>query len=562
MLPRPPCRPDLPHPRRPPLRPREPAGHIRNTCPIPSIVTRGGLTHGSARDENGVRVRLTSVEAENFRGFGKAEIPLRDQITVIIGENNAGKSTLLDALRLLTDPLDDRRSLYWDTDDVARIPSADNATLVANYELTTPSQHGLYGQAVVPGTDRVRYAVTFTPPPDARLRGRISWTAGNGATTDRDPEPAARDRLRHVYLPPLRDAHRELSTSSGARVRTILKYLLAETGDTEEGLVKHVQSAFGEVLGHRVFQTTSRAIRGPLADMTAGARRQTSDLAFADPDLLSISRALRIRMNEYGLSPREVAESGLGYANLLFIATVLVELRASRQQDLTLFLVEEPEAHLHPQLQALLLGYLRDAARLTNQAPGTDGFASRIQIVVATHSPQLASSTSVDDLVVLKRTRFHGAGGPTSAPSATAPARAESAPTRACAEPSGPAAAAHGVDERGPESGIRPVPLGQLGLPDGTTAKLQRYLDATRSAMFFAPRVLLVEGLAEALLLPVFAHRVLAPPEPEAVFPLLDEETTPEPSKSGPSELPGSGFEARRSCLSTASTSSRTSASC
>ena len=162
-------------------------------------------------------------------------------------------------------------------------------------------------------------------------------------------------------------------------------------------------SRFGEVEAHPVITAATSRIGTRLSRLTSGAYEQSAGLGFAATSVQALARALRVRMADAGLVPREIAESGMGYANLLFIATVLAQLDAAREADLTLLLVEEPEAHLHPPLQALLLDYLRDAAAASRTAPPAGRWRGYLQVVITSHAPSLAASADVADLVILQR---------------------------------------------------------------------------------------------------------------------------------------------------------------
>ena len=152
---------------------------------------------------------------------------------------------------------------------------------------------------------------------------------------------------------------------------------------------------------------------------------------------------------------RDLATNSLGYNNLLYIATVFAELELIKDSDIfTILLIEEPEAHLHPQLQVKFIKYLES---LVTTLPNA-------QVIVSTHSPVLASSVKIDKLIHLV----------------------------------------------GTTEIITATTLSQKNYNNPLAENyINRWLDVTKSTMLFSRGIILVEGIAEALVLPKLAEIVL-----------------------------------------------------
>lgn len=433
-------------------------------------------------------MHLSRIEVEGYRSSATAPITCEfgGRFSLVLGANGAGKTTINEAIAF-SHPRTFPRLSPMDASALGAPPRAVRVEFA--YESDDAGEGAL-------GQFRQRQGL------GAPKWGRPLERSLGQVRAGRPVEPASEyESMRLVHLPALRNPVDDLSRRDA---RILLELLRADersnpgTGGlrsvrslaesmlhslAEHDLVGNVESRIAENL---------RTISGGIQEHHAYVGTQTVD----DTYLARVFEMLLALLPDRGAA-RRLQTSSLGYVNLLHIAVTLAgipdagtlptpdcaqEVNApptdapadlgaegararladaaeSADADADSFypelfhatvLIEEPEAHLHPQLQYGLVRYLR---RLVADRPD-------IQVIVTTHSPDLLAACDPEEVVVVRKD-----------------------------------GASRTLARR-----VADIPL-PLKLKTTMFQQTRLHLDATRSAALFADRSLLVEGVTEATLL-------------------------------------------------------------
>lgn len=404
---------------------------------------------------------ISELKLWNFRKYGDTifdiahphlVVPFKRGMNVLIGENDSGKTAIIDALKLVlrTNTFDSIRVQH---DDFYEDSEALRIELLLDEMSELEARNFTECTIPVMGKDYCQLRLVLNA---TRKNGRIlPYEICAGATTDgRALDAMMKANLRITYLKPLRDAENELTAKKNSRLSQILQSheLLQETvGDVKHEFIKIFEDAnqkienwFSNDEGGE--KSNRQQIKGIVDSFLKQFIDNNSESRFflSNPTMRNILERIAIGiLNSHNL--------GLGTLNRLFMATELLHLRKSGD-NLHVCLIEELEAHIHPQAQMKVIdGLLKE---------------NTVQFIMTTHSPNITSKIKLgnqsdrNNILMCKHK---------------------------CVFPLGP---------------------GYTKLNEKDYKYLDHFLDVTKSNLFFAKGILLVEGWAEEILLPIIANKI------------------------------------------------------
>lgn len=411
---------------------------------------------------------LSLLQIKNFRCFDGNEhsITFKKGLNVLVGENDSGKSAIMDAIKLILGTTD----MNWyrvEQEDFYKEDATLEIKITCKFEELNEDERGAFLECLSYEDENkkipclylhwtCRYLSSFNPPrPVVNVSTGIE---GNGSS----PSAEARELLRATYLRALRDAYSEMQAGRHSRLSQIMQHIsVVDQGvdEYEEGIDIHNLSIAGIADLSNTLLAKHPALDSINEEMTTILQEK----------MLLKKDNIRTRLEVTGSNSNKIKKEmallekldlavdkdasdmcgrvGLGTSNIMSMACeLLLHNEAIGDNKSCFLLIEEPEAHIHAQRQLKLIQSLEEESEKGNR-----------QTIITTHSPLLASVVKLSNIVIVKSGKVYS------------------------------------------------LEKEQTKLDEDDYLYLEKYLDATKANLFFARSVIIVEGPGEALLLPTLS---------------------------------------------------------
>lgn len=455
---------------------------------------------------------IHKLSIKNYRNFSEFELELKKN-TLIIGANNIGKTNLLNALGLIFSndisfyrkrslEIDDinysaiqdfKREIALEEKAIDKINPPEVVIEVLMKNFNEDQQAVVADWFINDNFDEAKLTYVFKPKrdlsewinnqreklkdfvvqddesPDEILKKKINqidfplkyydYTVFGGNDQTKRVDYYFLKMLKMEFLEALRDAEKELVASGNYR----LLYRILSNRDAEkfDKLKEKLLELHDEVNSNAELNTIKTEIESYLDKISLKTEENQNNVDF-EFSRIEYSELLKKISLLYGNDPINIQRNGLGRNNLLYISLILSHLTGTPITEEVYFRlvgIEEPEAHLHPHLEKHLARNIEDEA------------SEYLQLLITSHSPSITSKLDLKNTVIIYK---------------DLKGRIQSHYIMSGF-----------VDEKGRVSSENKKTINYL----------RKYLDVTNSEMFYARKLILVEGISEMLLIPKLFER-------------------------------------------------------
>ena len=474
-------------------------------------------------DAGGAVMYLKQLEIKNFRLLHNVELLLESRTTVIVGRNNSGKTSLTEVMkRLLSDGspsffLEDfsfccydqfweshlRKSEGEDETEIRKILPTIEVRLRFSYE---KDEHlGLLSELVIDLNPECTEALAVVRY--ALKDGKLPELFGDFAETEEEARSdffrLLRDRIPSLYettvvaIDPNDETNEKVIDRSTLRKLCVGGFISAQRGLDDAS--QKERAVIGKVLenlfstaktntddsgSHAIAQELEVAVKSIQDKISDDFNEKLDQLLPAlslfgypglnDPKLLTettldvaklLTNHTKVRYTGANGIHLPEAYNGLGTRNIILILLQLREffklyLAMEPRPSVHLVFIEEPEVHLHPQMQEVFIRKIADIASAFNKETGESW---PVQFVVSTHSSHVANEAHFETI------RYFLAAA---------------------------------VNSGAISTKIKDLRKGLAGKAEPDRKFLHQYMTLTRCDLFFADKAVLIEGTTERLLLP------------------------------------------------------------